>query len=167
MAKAETKAARMFWQSMGVSLAIDAAIVAPIVYYFQLGAPWFFAIFIGWQIFAVALWFIRMAIALGFFWLFGTARVARGIEDFLYQNRFPNPDEYSDCEFYLGEVMNQEEAGRKTRLAAAVELGVINGLRASGNWLLLLRIIKAWETGMKLYERRFPPKQAEDGGQWT
>jgi hypothetical protein len=85
------------------------------------------------------------------------------MEDFLLQSRFPPPPQYvGGITDYLSQVANDREAASKVRIAAATELGTLNGVKLAGKHSLGLQLHLSFEDALEKYAKRFPPRGGQE-----
>jgi hypothetical protein len=129
---------------------IDGGIIAFLAIYFGLQAVYF------------VLWLKRVVWGWLLYWLRTRKELEAHLENYLYQQRFPRPPEFvGGIEDYLGGVADDAKVHPQVRVKAAVELGVLTGIRAAGNYLYTMQLSLAFEKALQQYERRFPPRQIE------
>jgi hypothetical protein len=82
------------------------------------------------------------------------------LEDYLYKNRFPQPPEFiGGIDDYFLQVSNDNNAQCSLRVKAAIELGIMTGMKTSGRLLQLMQVNMAYESALEQYSLRFPPRQ--------
>jgi hypothetical protein len=92
------------------------------------------------------------------FWISGRRKMSAHMEGFLAQNRFPRPPKYVDgIQDYLSQVANDKKEMGPIRVAAAVEVGTLNGVKLAGRYSLGLQLQLAFEDALERYSKRFPP----------
>jgi hypothetical protein len=85
--------------------------------------------------------------------------MAAGFEEYLYQNRFTRPLEFvAGIDDYFLQVANNDRLDCALRVKAAVELGSLNGLKASGRFFHGTQVHLAFEDALERYASRFPPR---------
>lgn len=88
------------------------------------------------------------------FFLIGKRQLARNLENFFIEARFPPPNEYTlDLDDYLSSMVANEELNCETRIRAAYENGTLNGMKASRRYSLVVQLNSASKLAMKRYER--------------
>lgn len=148
----ESTVRRQQYVMLLVSLAIDVLIAAGISSIFGLGFLGGVGVYLG--IIAVTILLsLRRAIARLLFWfLGGRKQTQEEIYQLLLTNKFPKPDEYiRDSDSYFSQVAEDEKAEIKSRLIAMGKLSASLTLRQTGQFMLAMLLMTAWERAIKQY----------------
>jgi hypothetical protein len=88
------------------------------------------------------------------FWIVGKRQLARHLENFFIESRFPAPGRYTiDLDDYLSGLVANEELDCDTRLRAAYENGTLNGLKVSRRYSMVLQLNSASKIALKRYAK--------------
>jgi hypothetical protein len=159
MVQIKKKQERGFWFAATLNSVPDVLIAAAAAAYFAIGIGGFFAIYFSFQALYLALWLKRIAWAWFLYAVWSKRKMVDGLEEALYQKRFPRPPEYvADIDEYMSQIADDVRAPPELRVKAAVELGTLAGVRMSGNALYAMQLGMAFEAALELYARRFPPR---------
>jgi hypothetical protein len=133
------------------------------------GTPGFWYTLLALQVLYFLLWLKTVGWSWVIFWVFGKEQMARAIEKYLSENKFPKPDEYVfDLEDYLSSIVADESKSPELRAKAAYELGTLNGYRVTQRYHLLWKFSSASRLALKRYrlfakdEVHEEPKTASD-----
>jgi hypothetical protein len=88
------------------------------------------------------------------FWLIGKRQMARYLENFFIESRFPPPDEYiKDLDDYFTGMVANEELECDTRIRAAYENGTLNGMKVSRRYSMFIQLNSASKIALKRYAK--------------
>jgi hypothetical protein len=154
---------RSFFASALINSIPDVAIAWVASEYFDIGLPGFLAVFFGLQAIYLALWLKRIAWVWLHFWISGRGKMTPLLEDYLYKQRFPRPPDFiGGVDDYFAGVADDSKVHPQIRVKAAVELGTLAGIKAAGNYLMLMQLTMCYERALQIYERRFAPREPAD-----
>ena len=156
---------RTMWMSWLLGLIPDAIIAWIAAAYTDSGIFGFILALIGLYCVYLLIWTKNSLWMWLMYWVSGRRGMTNSLEDYLVQNRFPQPPEYvSDVDDYLTQVSNSDKYDGPTRVKAAMQLGSLYGLAMAGRMQFGLQIRLAYENALKRYARRFPlpPRDADD-----
>jgi hypothetical protein len=86
------------------------------------GSSGFFIALIALQVVYFFFWFKNALWSWLLFWIYNKRQMAKFVENYLIDNHFPVPDEYTtDLNDYLTDIANNEELNCATRIKAAAE----------------------------------------------
>jgi hypothetical protein len=154
---------RSFWGAVLINSIPDVAIAWLASAYFNTGLGGFLAVYFGLQALYLALWTKRVIWGWLVFWLSGRRKMTAHLENYLLQQRFPQPPEFiGGVDDYLSGIADDSKVHPQVRVKAATELGVLAGIRASGNLLYATQITMAFESALQNYSRRFLPREPRD-----
>jgi hypothetical protein len=160
MVQIKKKQERGFWLAATINSIPDVLIAVASAAYFNMGVGGFFAVYFGLQLLYFVIWLKRTAWAWLLYAIWSKRKMVDGLEDALYQKRFPRPPEYvTDIDEYLSQVADDNRVPAPLRVKAALELGTLAGVRMSGNSLYAMQLGMAFEQALELYARRFPPRE--------
>jgi hypothetical protein len=138
----------------------DALIAWAAAMVFDGGWVGFFIVLLGLQCLYFLLWLKVLIWSWLLFWISGRRKMSGHLEDGLVEGRFPRPPPYIDgATGYLSGIANDKKEDAKKRVAAAVELGTLNGIKTAGKYSLALQLQVAYEDAIEKYSKRFPPRQ--------
>jgi hypothetical protein len=163
MVKIRKQEERSFWGTVLINSIPDVAIAWFASVVFNSGLGGFVAVYLGLQALYLALWLKQIIWGWLLFWLSGRKKMTAHLENYLAQSRFPAPPEFiGDIGDYLSGVADDSKLHPQVRVRAATELGVLAGIRSSGNALYAMQLAMAYESALQNYSRRFPPRELED-----
>src|SRR2546429_6055591 len=91
MVQIQSKQERSMWANAAINSIPDIAIAWIASDYFEIGPIGFVAVFFGLQCLYLLLWLKRIAWAWLLYWISGRRKMTAHLENFLYQQRFPQP----------------------------------------------------------------------------
>ena len=163
MVQIQSKQERSMWASAALNSVPDIAIAWIASDYFGIGPIGFVAAFFGLQILYTLLWLKRIAWSWLLYWIAERKKMTEHLENFLYQQRFPQPPDFvTGIDDYLAKIANDNRGSPPLRVKAATELGVLAGIRAGGNLLYTMQLSMAYEGALEKYSLRFPPREYDD-----
>jgi hypothetical protein len=123
----------------------------------------FFVVLLGLQCVYLFVWLKTFIWSWLIFWVLGRRKMSAHMENFLLQSRFPRPPEYvGGITDYLAKVANDRKADAKVRIAAATEVGTLNGVKLAGKHSLGAQLHFAFEDALEKYAKRFPPRDEQE-----
>lgn len=157
MVQIQSKQERSMWVSALINTIPDIAIAGIASEVFNSGPVGFVVIFVGLQCVYILLWLKTALWSWLLFWISGRRKMAVSFEQYLHQNRFPQPPEYlSGAADYFLQISNDNAVTCSTRVKAAIEVGMMNGIKASGRFSLGMQVHLAFEDALEKYSHRFP-----------
>jgi hypothetical protein len=127
--------------------------------YFVIGPIGFVAVFLGIQAVYLFLWLKQVLWSWLVYWVSGRKAMAAHLEDYLYKNRYPHPPEFIvGVDDYFMTISNDNTLPPALRVKAAVELGIMTGIKASGRVAHLMQLAMCYEIALERYSLRFPPR---------
>jgi hypothetical protein len=160
MVQIQSKQERSMWVSALINSIPDVAIAWIASDVFAIGPIGFVAVFVGMQCLYLFLWLKTILWSWLIFWISGRKKMTAHLEDYLYKNRFPQPPEFiGGIDDYFFQVSNDNNAQCSLRVKAAIELGIMTGIKTSGRLLQLMQLNMAYESALEQYSLRFPPRQ--------
>lgn len=89
-----------------------------------------------------------------FFGSLAKRQMARHLENYFIEARFPPPNEYTlDLDDYLSSIVCNDELDCETRIRAAYENGTLNGMRTSRRYSLVMQLNSASKLALKRYAK--------------
>jgi hypothetical protein len=80
--------------------------------------------------------------------------MARYLENFFIESRFPPPDEYTlDFEDYVSGMVANEEIDCDIRIRAAYENGTLNGMKISRRYSMVMQLNSASKIALRRYAK--------------
>jgi hypothetical protein len=160
MVQIQSKQERSMWVSALVNSIPDIVISWVASEYFAIGPVGFVAVFLGLQCLYLFLWLKTILWSWLLFWISGRKKMTSHLEDYLYKTRYPQPPEFiGDVDDYFSQISNDTNAPCSLRVKAAIELGVMAGIKTSGRYLQLMQLNIAFESALQKYSLRFPPRE--------
>jgi hypothetical protein len=99
-------------------------------------------------------WFKQALWSWLLFWIIGKWQMARYLENFFIESRFPPPDEYTiDLEDYFSGMVANEELDCDVRIRAAFENGTCNRMKVSQRYSMVMQINSASKIALKRYAK--------------
>jgi hypothetical protein len=157
MVQIQSRQERSMWVSALINTVPDVALSWVASEIFNSGLVGLVAVFLGLQCLYIILWLKTALWSWLLFWISGRRKMAAGFEQDLYQNRFPRPPEFlSGADDYFMQISNNGTLECPIRVKAAVELGVMTGIKTSGRFSYGLQVHLAFEDALEKYALRFP-----------
>jgi hypothetical protein len=127
------------------------------------GVVGFFGVLIGLQCLYLLLWLKVFVWGWLLFWISGRRKMSAHMETFLVQNRFPRPPKFvAGIADYLSRVANDKKEVGPVRVAAAIEVGTLNGVKLAGKYSMGFQLQLAFEDALERYAKRFPSAPESD-----
>jgi hypothetical protein len=163
MVQIQNKQERSFLANSLWNLIPDIFISWAGAYYFNVGIPGFFGIIVGLQCLYFLIWLKTFIWVWLLFWVSGRKKMARAIEDTLYQSRYPRPPEFvGGIDDYLSQISKDSKIHPMLRVKAATDLGTMAGIKIAGRLSMGMQLHLAYEDALEEYSRRFPPRNDDD-----
>jgi hypothetical protein len=159
MVQIQSKQERSMWVSALINSIPDIAIAWVASDVFGIGPVGFVAVFLGIQCLYLLLWLKTILWSWLVFWISGRKKMTSHLEDYLYKNRYPQPPEFiGGIDDYFLQISNDNSVPCPLRVKAAIELGIMTGIKTSGRFLQLMQLNMAYESALEQYSLRFPPR---------
>ncbi len=147
---------RLYWNAL-VNCVPDI-LIAWAVSAFLFDKEWgaFFLTLIGLQVAYFLIWLKTLLWSWVRYHLRGKQAMTDHFEAYLLEHRFPQPPKYLDgIEDYLNKIATDGRYDGEIRVLSATQLGIMEGLRASGRYTLAMQTHFAFEAALEKYARRF------------
>jgi len=90
---------------------------------------------------SLLLWLKRIAWGWFLYWISSRRKMTAHLENFLYQQRFPQPPHFvTGIDDYLAKIANDNRVSPPMRVKAATKLGLLAGIKTSGNMLYAMQL---------------------------
>ncbi len=148
---------RSVWTNAALNFIPDIAIGVIAAQITDSGWVGFFVTLIGLQALYFLLWVKTSCWMWIHFW-FTRKKLTEHLENYLFQNRYPRPQQFlNDTTDYFNQIAEAEQLPCALRIKAAVELGVMQGMKTAGRYQRLMQLNIAYDSALQLYARRFGP----------
>lgn len=140
-------------------LLLEVGVVFVVCILLDWGVLAFLAILFGLQVLYFALWVKKTIFSWVVYRIYGRKELVRAAFYFFKKNGFPEPADFEDsASGYLLSVASNSRLSVEVRLAAARELGSLQGLSTYGHPLQADRIASAMEDAILALTSGIPPK---------
>ena len=144
--------ARTYWLNVALNVIPDLAVCWAVMRLTDSSWTGYFITFAALQAIYFFFWLKTAVWSWLLFWIFRKEQLASHIQNFLIQNRFPVPDEFTtDYGDYVSQIANGEEWEPDIRVKSAVEVGTIVGFRSLQRFSILLQLSSAGALALKRY----------------
>jgi hypothetical protein len=98
------------------------------------------------------------------FWIIGRQQMARYLENFFIESRFPPPDNYTlDLDDYFSGIVANKELNCDTRISAAYENGTLNGMKVSRRYSLVMQLNSASKIAFRQLRKTLRLNRTREG----
>jgi hypothetical protein len=158
MVQIQSKQERSMWMSALINSIPDIAIAWIASDYFVIGPIGFVGVFLGIQAVYLFLWLKQLLWSWLVYWVSSRKKMTAHLEDYLYKNRYPQPPEFIvGVDDYFMKISNDNSLPPALRVKAAIELGIMTGIKTSGRLAYLMQLAMSYENALEKYSLRFPP----------